>query len=54
MYRKYTEEKAVKIISKDKIAWLLSTAIKYPWVSMSVKTNICRNIAPPKQLRPNV
>jgi hypothetical protein len=54
MYMKYMEEKAVNSISKAKIAWLLSTAMKYPWVSMSVKTNICRNIAPPRQLRPNV
>ena len=36
------------------MAGFFSTAMKYPCWSMSVKTNTCRNIAPPMQLKPKV
>lgn len=54
MYAKYIAEKTVKSISNDKIAGLLSTAMKYPCWSMSVNTKSCKNMAPPRQLNPKV
>jgi hypothetical protein len=54
MYAKYMAENTVKSISKERIAELFSTAMKYPCWSMSVKTKSCRNIAPPRQLKPSV
>jgi hypothetical protein len=54
MYAKYRAEKTVRSISKDKIAGLLSTAMKYPCWSISVNTKSCKNMAPPRQLRPSV
>jgi len=54
MYAKYVAENTVRSISKERIAGLFSTAMKYPCWSMSVKTKSCRNIAPPRQLKPSV
>ncbi len=54
MYRKYTSAKAVKPISRDRTGRLLSIAVKRPRWSMSVNMRTCRNVAPPRQLRPSV
>jgi hypothetical protein len=53
-YMKYIMAKAVRSISNVRMAGLLSIAIKYPCCSMSVKTRVWRNIAPPKQLKPKM
>lgn len=50
---KYIRENAVKSTSNVKIVRLCSTAMKYPLVSMSLNTRICKNVAPPRQLSPN-
>jgi hypothetical protein len=54
MYTKYTRAKAVRTISNAKMVGLFSTALKYPCCSMSAKTSVWRNMAPPKQLKPSV
>jgi len=46
--------KAVRRISNVKMAGLFSTAMKYPCCSMSVKTRIWRNMAPPRELKPKL
>lgn len=44
----------VKKVSKARIKGLFSTAIKYPRLRISMKTKSSRNMAPPRQLKPNV
>jgi len=46
--------KAVSTTSKLSIVVFCSIAMKYPCWAMPVKTSVCRNMAPPKQLKPNV
>jgi len=54
MYRKYNTAKAVKASSNERITVFCSIAMKYPRETMSLKTRICKNIAPPKQLNPKL
>jgi len=54
MYMKYMRAKTVRAISNDSMVWLFSIAVKCPCWSMSEKTRICRNMAPPKQLNPKL
>jgi hypothetical protein len=44
----------VRAISVVRMSGLASTALKYPCSRMLENTRICRNIAPPKQLRPKL
>ena len=42
----------MRTISNESIVGFASTAQKYPWVRMLENIKICRNIAPPMQLKP--
>ena len=46
--------KTVRTTSKLSMAEFCSTAVKYPCWAMPAKTRVCRNMAPPRQLKPNV
>jgi hypothetical protein len=52
MYTKYVIAIPVSTISEYRMIGFCSTPLKYPFWRMLANTVLCRNIAPPKLLKP--